>query len=123
MTPFEKLEAWRSSHLLALDVYRVTGRWPQRELYGLTMQTRRAAVSIGSNIAEGSAKGGPREFGRFLDMALGSFSELTYLLLLSRDLVLMSKGDGEVIEALRCEAGKLLWGLYRRVRPEIGSPP
>jgi four helix bundle protein len=87
------------------------------------MQARRAAVSIGSNIAEGSAKRGPREFGRYLDVALGSLSELTYLLLLSHDLGLMSKGDGEVIEALRCEAGKLLWGLYRRVRPAIGSPP
>jgi hypothetical protein len=56
-------------------------------------------------------------------MALGSFSELTYLLLLSRDLGFMSKDDSQVIEPVRCEAGKLLWGLYRRVRPEIGSPP
>jgi four helix bundle protein len=123
MMPFERLEAWQSSHLLALEVYRATDSWPQRELYGLTTQARRAAVSIGSNIAEGSAKRGRREFGRYLDMALGSFSELTYLLLLSRDLGLMSKDDCQVIEPVRCEAGKLLWGLYRRVRPEIGSPP
>jgi four helix bundle protein len=123
MMPFERLEAWQSSHLLTLEVYRATDAWPNRELYGLTAQARRAAVSICANIAEGAAKRGRKEFGRYLDMALGSFSELTYILLLSRDLGIMRPEEGQAVEALRGETGKLLWGLYRRVRPALGDTP
>ena len=85
MMPFERLSAWQASHRLAMEVYRVTRSWPREEIYGLTSQARRAAVSIPSNIAEGAAKRGTREFGRFLDVALGSLSELTCLLRLSLD--------------------------------------
>jgi len=119
MMPFESLKAWQSSHLLTLEVYRVSDAWPNGELYGLTAQARRAAVSICANIAEGAAKRSRKEFGRYLDMALGSFSELTYLLLLSRDLGIMKPEEGKAVEGLRSEAGKLLWGLYRRVQQTI----
>jgi four helix bundle protein len=121
MMPFERLAAWQASHRLALEVYRATRSWPREEIYGLTSQARRAAVSIAANIAEGAAKRGRKEFGRFLDVALGSLSELTCLLRLSRDLGFMSLDEWQTVETLRCETGRLVWGLYRRMRPGVTS--
>jgi len=80
MLPFERFKAWQLAHRLTLAVYGASESWPIRERYGLTSQARRAAVSVAANIAEGMAKRGVREFGRHLDMALGSLAELTYLL-------------------------------------------
>ena len=85
MMPYEKLVAWKVAHELALETYHITDNWPKNELYGLTAQTHRAALSIPANIAEGVAKSGPREFRRYLDVSLGSSSELSYLLLFGRD--------------------------------------
>lgn len=85
MKPYERLEAWRQAHRLALVAYEATERFPRNELFGLTSQIRRAALSVPTNIAEGSAKRGRREFGRYLDIALGSLAELSYLLLFARD--------------------------------------
>ncbi|MFL5477276.1 MAG: four helix bundle protein [Gemmatimonadales bacterium] len=85
MMPYEELTAWRVAHELALEIYGATENWPKNELYGLTAQTRRAALSIPTNIAEGIAKSGSREFRRYLDVSLGSSSELSYLLLFGRD--------------------------------------
>ncbi len=111
----EGLKSWIACHELALRVYRLTSDWPTKEQYGLTSQARRAAYSAAANIAEGSAKRGKREFRRFLDIALGSISELTYILLLARDLgYLKSEAWGE-IEAIRDHAGRLTWGLYRSI--------
>src|SRR3954452_25188815 len=90
MMPYEKLTAWTVAHELALEIYGVTENWPKNELYGLTAQTRRAALSIPTNIAEGVAKSGSREFRRYLDVSLGSSSELSYLLLFGRDRGMLS---------------------------------
>src|SRR5512133_3854387 len=114
--PFERLDAWREAHLLALDVYRASARWPPQERYGLVSQARRAAYSIPSNIAEGSARRGSKEFGRFLDIALGSCAELTYVLCLARDLGYLTPEEWTVLEERRSRAGTVLWFLYRRVR-------
>lgn len=121
MMPFERLSAWQASHRLALEVYRATQGWPREEIYGLTSQARRAAVSVAANIAEGAAKRGKKEFGRFLDVGLGSLSELTCLLRLSLDLGFMTMDDWQAVETVRCETGRLLWGLYRRIRPGVGG--
>src|ERR687898_957948 len=111
----ELLKSWASCHALALAIYRLTKDWPTSEQYCLTSQARRAAYSASANIAEGSAKRGTREFRRYLDISLGSLSELSYILLLARDLgYLKPEGWGE-IEALRDHAGRLTWGLYRAV--------
>ncbi|MGQ0703325.1 MAG: four helix bundle protein [Gemmatimonadales bacterium] len=112
MAPYERLRAWKASHQLVLLVYQATGTWPRHEIYGLTTQARRAAFSIASNIAEGAAKRGPREFRRFLDMAIGSTAELSYVLLVARDLGFLARGEWETIERNRDEAGKQLWRLY-----------
>jgi four helix bundle protein len=86
MRDFRELKVWHKAHALTLDAYRATSSFPRDELYGLTSQIRRAAVSVGANIAEGAGKNSRPEFSRFLQIALGSASELEYHLLLSRDL-------------------------------------
>ena len=78
MAPYERLHAWRECHALALAVYRATKGFPAEERYGLTSQMRRAGFSAAVNIVEGSARRGPREFRRFLDIALSSLTEVGY---------------------------------------------
>jgi four helix bundle protein len=112
MKTFEKLLAWRACHKLVLTVYQVTTNWPSDEKFGLTAQVRRAAVSVASNIAEGSARRGYRELRRFLDLSLGSLSELQYLTRLAQDLEILGKDGAAKLEAQREEAGRLTWGLY-----------
>jgi four helix bundle protein len=109
----ERLKSWTACHDLVLAVYRATRTWPKLELYGLTSQARRAAYSAAANIAEGSAKRGGAEFRRFLDITLGSLAELSYILLLARELNYLSREEWGEIEALRDHAGRLTWGLYR----------
>jgi len=124
--PYERFQAWKLSYQLTLDVYRVTATFPKHELYGLTSQSRRAAFSIVANIAEGSAKRGGREFRRYLDIALGSLSELSVALRLAKDLELMSEDAWRTIERLRNHAGTLVWRLYAAVgnnKRQVGSPP
>jgi four helix bundle protein len=115
MKTFEKLLAWQHCHKLVLDVYRVTASWPADERYGLISQARRAAYSAAANIAEGSAKRGPREFRRFLDTSLGSLAELCYVILLARDLGLIADDVAAGLETKRDEAGRITWGLYAGV--------
>jgi four helix bundle protein len=85
MLPYERFDAWKMTHQLALKVYDLTECWPIQERYGLTAQIRRAALSAATNIAEGTAKRGPRELRRYLDISLGSLSEVSYLFRFSRD--------------------------------------
>ena len=83
---YQRLNAWRACHELLLAVYRASHSWPATETYGLTSQARRAAFSAAANIAEGCGKRGPAAFRRFLDISLGSLSELSYTLLVAREL-------------------------------------
>jgi four helix bundle protein len=118
--PYEKFEAWKAAHELALEVYRVTDKWPSCERYQLTAQTRRAALSAPTNIAEGAAKRGVREFRRYLDISLGSLSELSYLLRFSKDRGILDAETFGGLSELRDRAGLLTWRLYAclsRIRP------
>ena len=116
MMPYERFEAWQLCHQLVLAVYRVTSRFPPDERYGLTAQARRAAFSAAANIAEGSAKRGKREFGRYLDLTVGSLSELSYILRLVSDLSLLSQADATELQQLHTDASRVTWGLYSAVR-------
>ncbi len=115
MAPYERLQAWQIAHELALRIYGSTDSWPSAERFGLTIQLRRAALSIPTNIAEGAAKRGPGEFRRFLDIALGSLAEVTYLLRFSRDRGLLTPEAWTELEALRNRAGQLTWQLYHAI--------
>ena len=83
---FRDLKVWEKSHSLALAAYDATANFPKQEMFGLVSQIRRCASSIPANIAEGCGRRGNGEFHRFLQIAMGSASELEYHLLLSRDL-------------------------------------
>jgi four helix bundle protein len=117
MMAYEKFEAWKVCHKLALEIYRITEVWPPTERYQLTAQTRRAALSVPTNIAEGASKRGPREFRRYLDIARGSLSELAYLLLFSRDRGVLGKETFDKTKELTDKAGRLTWGLYKSLAP------
>ena len=120
---YERFRAWHTAHELALQIYRMTDCWPGQERFGLTIQLRRAALSAATNIAEGAAKRGPREFRRFLDIALGSLSEVSYLLRFSRDYGILSQEDWSAVEGLRDEAGRLTWRLYTVVSKQARNQP
>lgn len=113
MMPYERFEAWQLSHTLVLAVYRATSGWPPHERYGLVTQARRAAVSAASNIAEGAAKRGPREFRRYLDIAFGSVAELAYVLRLGLDLGYLTPAHWTELDGLRGQASRCIWGLCR----------
>jgi four helix bundle protein len=83
---FQDLVVWQKSHQLTLRVYRLTATFPKQELYGLTSQMRRAAVSVPANIAEGFKKRGRPDKARIMNIAQSSLEELRYYFILSRDL-------------------------------------
>jgi len=113
MRDFRELKVWDKAHALTLDVYRATQSFPRYELYSLTSQIRRATVSIGANIAEGAGKNSHPEFARFLQIALGSASELEYHLLLSRDLGYLVPEIHEQLSQRVVEAKKMLTGFIQ----------
>jgi four helix bundle protein len=115
MIQHEKIEAWQLGHRLALDVYTATDAWPKTERYELTSQVRRAALSVPANIAEGSGRYGAQELRRFLNIALGSLAELSYLLYFAHDRGLLTDVEWEPLEELRSRASKATWGLLRSI--------
>jgi len=123
MMPYERLTAWSSAHEFAVAVYRVTKAFPRDEQYGLSSQIRRAAFSIPANIAEGSAKRGSTEFRRFLDIAIGSFAEVSYALVFARDVGVLDPAEIQRLEALRVRVGKLTWGLYSAIASRAVKSP
>ncbi len=86
MRDFHKLIVWHKAHELVIAVYRETQLFPKEELYGLTSQIRRAAISIPANLAEGCGRNSEIELARFMEIAMGSASELDYHLMLAKDL-------------------------------------
>jgi four helix bundle protein len=118
---FKDLKVWQKSHSLALGVYRASAGFPREELYGLTSQMRRAAVSVPANIAEGCGRGGGADFARHLQIALGSASELEYLLIIARDLELLAADNARSLDGDVCEVKRMLTSLIRKVRDARGS--
>jgi four helix bundle protein len=115
---FRDLQVWEKAHKLTLGIYKATACFPREEIYGLTSQLRRAAVSIGSNIAEGCGRRGNGEFHRFLPIATGSASEVEYQLLVSRDLGFLQTEQYVQLDRDVVEVKKMLAALIRRVEEE-----
>jgi four helix bundle protein len=115
MRDYRKLKVWEKSHKLTLDVYRITSSFPNKEIYGLTSQIRRAAVSIPSNIAEGCGRSGPAELARFCRISLGSASELEYQLLLANDLKYLNDTDYKSVSKHIEEIKRMLTVFVQKV--------
>ena len=118
MQDFRKLKVWAKAHALTLDIYRASKLFPREEMYGLTSQMRRASVSIGANIAEGVCRKGDVDFARFLQIGLGSASELEYHLLLARDLELFGTEDYQRLSAEAVEVKRMLASLMQKLRAD-----
>ncbi|HTY05027.1 MAG TPA: four helix bundle protein [Gemmatimonadales bacterium] len=121
MKPHESLEAWKRCHGLTLTVYRVTQSFPKTELYGITSQMRRAAVSAAANLVEGCAKRGVRDFRRFIDIAIGSLAEVSYYVLLAKDLGYLSIEDWNQVHKAGEEAGRTTMGLYKSISHRVNA--
>ena len=102
---FEDLIVWQKAHAFVLAVYGFTKEFPKSEIYGLTSQLRRAAVSIAANIAEGFKKSGKADKARFFNISQGSTEECRYYLILARDL---GYGQKSELNSLLEEVSKLL---------------
>ncbi len=122
MRDFHKLNVWHKSHQLTLDIYAATRQFPKDELYGLTSQSRRSAASIPANIAEGCGRDGDGDFARFLQIALGSASELEYHLLLACDLHLLDSQTHQRLTANVREVKQMLTSFIQKVRPDRKTP-
>src|SRR5579871_5854376 len=109
------LQVWQKAHSLTLEIYRATKSFPRDELYGLTNQMRRAAVSTTANIAEGSHRHHANEFRHFLNISQGSNEEVKYYLVLSRDLGLASPNEAERLLKIADEVGAMLYALMKKV--------
>jgi len=110
-TSYRDIKAWQFAMKLVKEIYLLTRQWPHEELYTLTSQIRRAAISIPSNIAEGQGRRSPNDFKRFLSIAYGSLMEVECQLLISRDLGYLSKVRLETVLELTGELGRVLNGL------------
>src|SRR5208337_1611974 len=115
---FRDLKVWEKSHNLALLVYKHTQLFPKQELFGITSQMRRAAVSIPTNIAEGCGRAGNGDFARFLYIAMGSASELEYLLLISLDLGYLHRIDHKELDVAATEVKRMLASLISKVNAD-----
>jgi len=115
MFNFEKLETWQKAIAFADLVYEVTRNFPGDERFGLTNQMRRAAVSVSSNIAEGSARNSKNDYARFLEIATGSLFEAVSQSFVGRRQGFLSEADFNKLYAAAEEQGKMLSGLRRSV--------
>ena len=112
--PHENLTVWKEAMTLVTEIYGVTRTFPREELYGLTSQMRRAAVSVPSNIAEGAARDGEKEFVRFLMVARGSLAELETQLRIAEQLNYFDSSEGLLSKTNNI--GRKLNGLIRQLR-------
>ena len=121
MKSHRDLDVWKEAMALVKEVYKLTASLPRSELYGLSAQLRRAAVSVPSNIAEGAARESRKEFAQFLYIALGSLSEVETQILLAKDLFGCDSG---ALEESLDRVRKMLIGLIKSLhrRAEGGDP-
>jgi len=112
---YKELRVWQKADELVLEVYKLTKKFPKDEIYALSSQLRRAALSIPANIVEGYARKGDKELSRFISIAIGSMAETEYLLDISKRLGYLSETEHQRVEELRSEVGRYLWKFYKKV--------
>ncbi|MEX0904530.1 MAG: four helix bundle protein, partial [Balneolaceae bacterium] len=115
MRNFRNLSVWEKSHELTLAVYKSTALYPKEEIYGLTSQMRRSASSVPSNIAEGCGRNTQSQLAYFLNIGMGSASELEYQLILSKDLEFISNQIFKEQTNQVTEVKRMLTSLHQKV--------
>ncbi|MFO1242664.1 MAG: four helix bundle protein [Rickettsiales bacterium] len=115
---YQDLDVWKKSRLLVKEVYLATQDFPKTEIYALTQQIQRAAISIPSNIAEGRCRSSKKEFTYHLRVATGSLAELETQLILACDLQFLSREKLEELTHKTAEISRMLNGLLRSLEPE-----
>jgi len=119
MEDFKDLKVWSKAHALTIEVYEKTRSFPRDEVYGLTSQLRRAAASIGANIAEGCGRRSDAEMKRFLQIARGSANELEYHLLLAKDLHFLAADDFAGLDEQVLQIQRMLAALVQQLSPVL----
>ncbi|MDQ2855634.1 MAG: four helix bundle protein [Acidobacteriota bacterium] len=118
MRDFREIKVWEKAHGLTLEIYKATSKFPREEMYGLTSQMRRSSSSIPANIAEGFGRGGNTELARFLQIGMGSASELEYHVLLARDLDFLTLTVYGLLQERVIEVKRMLGALLVKVRSD-----
>jgi len=116
MAPFKSLRAWQVAHELAVAIARATHSFPPEERFELTSQLRRAAVSVPSNLAEGSGRYGQRDCLRFVRIAMASLAEVEYLLFFALEMRYLSADDHARLDTIRRHANALISRLARSLQ-------
>ena len=116
MKDFRTLKVWEKAHTLTLAIYKATEKFPKQELYALTNQIQRAAVSVPTNIAEGCGKDSDAELKRYFVIAMGSASELEYLLLLARDLKYLPEDSHQILNRDLTEVRRMLNAFIQKLK-------
>jgi len=116
MRNYKDLRVWDEAHQLTLTIYRATQSFPKEERFGLTSQIRRASASTAANLAEGCGRRSDGEMGRFVLIAMGSASELSYHLLLANELSFLSKEQYADLNSRVERVLKMLSALFGRLR-------
>ena len=116
MKDFRTLKVWEKAHTLTLAIYKATEKFPKHELYALTNQIQRAAVSVPTNIAEGCGKDSDAELKRYFVIAMGSSSELEYLLLLARDLKYLPEDRHQILNRDLTEVRRMLNSFIQKLK-------
>jgi len=113
MKNFKKLKVWQKGIKLVVDIYKKSKNFPKEELYGLTSQMRRSAISIPSNIAEGSGRSSAKELNRFLDISLGSSFELETQIIIAHKLEFITDDEFDDFTEKVQEEQKMITGLQK----------
>jgi four helix bundle protein len=119
---YQRLRVWQNGMELVRSVYRLTRGFPRHEVFGLSSQLQRAAVSVPANIAEGHTRGTTKEFLRYVTMSHGSLAELETMLIVARDLQYIDAKNFDQLGALCDSTGKMLGALRRSLVKKLHSP-
>ena len=118
MKDFRDIKVWQKAHNLTLEIYKATRSFPKDELYTLVSQIRRASVSIPANVAEGCGRGTDSELRQFLQIVMGSASELEYHLLLARDLGYLETAKYEPLNDQVTEVKRMLASFIQKLKAD-----
>jgi len=119
MRDFRKIKAFQYADDLVIEIYKLSQKFPREEIYGLTSQLRRAAVSVAANIVEGASRAHSKDYVHFLHIAKSSLAEVEYLISLASRLGYLAPGDFKKAEGLADKAARTLYGLIQSMKKEI----